>query len=162
MDDSDDSDNSANEGPDGSGIKILVEDYADAASHANSADLPQNEGGLEPSQGTFVQNKPILSRKRPDRGIHSRGLPDSKIELKDPVQACQRSRVEVLVWSDTEDLVHAVLSRERWTQDITSPSKQASSSGCGGIGYFFSLTEERRLKEATTGWDWYYKQGGQE
>ncbi|KAL8950716.1 MAG: hypothetical protein Q9222_003252 [Ikaeria aurantiellina] len=98
-------------------------------------------------------------QKRPkETGTHTRGITDT---VANTAKGAKSEYLYSLFGNAVEDLVHIARSREHWLADATLPLRPDRHS-TQGMRHFFSHTEEIRQMEATEGWDWYYKHGGQQ
>ncbi|KAL8756307.1 MAG: hypothetical protein Q9184_004544 [Pyrenodesmia sp. 2 TL-2023] len=143
---------------DGSDVATPVEDYEDAASYASEDEVRAREDGDiisgRQSKGyDYVYGK----HTKPEAGTHIRGVPESASSSKG-------SRPEFLYslfGNATKDLVHLARSMDQWGDDLALP-RRPNESGRKGIRHHFSHDADKRLFEATEGWDWYYKYGGRQ
>lgn len=144
-------------GSDGSGIPTPVEELEGPLSYADPDDLPDIGVGPEPLENMFThtglgESKRINKKRNPDSHLHFRGVPGTE---KDNSKA---SHIRFLIGTDLAELQSFSLTRERWTQDSTLPTRKPDRHDKGGMGFPFGL--EGRNEEATDEWNWYYEHGG--
>ena len=151
------SNTSAEDASDGSAVATPVEEFEDALSYASKADLPVVEEGSVSHGSLSVKNKHLRRRtKKPEKDLHSRGVPASH------EYASKEDHLKWTVGTHPEDLTEYARSRDKWVCDATLPARKPLENGSGGMDYPFSQTTEQRESEATTAWDWYYKDGVRE
>jgi transcription factor C subunit 6 len=85
-----------------------------------------------------------------------RGIPDV------PHILAKESRVLYSVGPGTEDIAAHVRCRDKWIDQPTLPTRSSKRGNVGGLAYSFFHSKERRQKEATESWRWYYDQGCRE
>lgn len=146
-------------GSDGSGIPTPVEEFEDALSYADPNDLHDLGAGPEPLENMFTHtglggSKRINRKRNPDSHLHFRGVPGTE---KDNSKA---SHIKSLIGTDLAELQNFSLTRDRWTQDSTLPTRKSDTQDKGGMGFPFGL--EKRNEEATAEWNWYHDRGGKE
>ena len=144
----------SNGGSDRSSIATPVEDFEDALSYAGEPDLLEHRHSLNPVRSSLSTSKRIRAgiKRRPDENLHFRGIPNHE-KSKD-------SHIKNLVGTDLQDMLDFVQARDKWVQIATLPSRVPDQYGSGGMAYPFHYAEGRRRTQASTGWDWYYSEGG--
>ena len=150
---------SGDEGSDGSGIATPVEDYEDAVSYASEVEASERpKTNIEKYTSQRLRQRKSqhsLYKKPKGNNEHPRGVPE-------PMTCNRKSdHMKHIFGGGTEDILQAVRSREQWVDNPTLPNRSFVGQGSGGLAFSFSHTTEKRHMEATVGWDWYYKHGGQ-
>ena len=128
---------------DGSAVLTPIEDYEDAHSYAST-------DGEEPLSLGAAKSKARSQAAYREANIHTRGLPDNPFR-----QDGQRSRLRLFAGEGKQDISHVLRLRDQWAPDATLPQRR-------NLAQLFPYFQETRQIEATTGWDWYYDQGGRE
>ena len=150
---------SADEVSDRSGTATPIEDFEEVEPYTDEVNISTSAEGSKPSILFFSPISSLSSRakKRLNRNIHSRGVVDPNSIY---FSYSKESHIKFYIGLDDKDVTHLVLSRDKWIMDPTLPSRNADSSGCGGMAYHFSHTPEKFKSEATLAWNWYYDRGG--
>ena len=141
---------------DGQADRASVSTPAEDGSDFAADDVP--DGGQDSREGSLFAGTQTGDAvdARLLRGQHARGVPTS--DMND----AKADYLKYLFGTGEKDLVAHVRSRDKWAFDPTLPSKTVKAQGQGGFGPSFAVPDERRQREATVGWDWYYKRGGRE
>ncbi|KAL9094740.1 MAG: hypothetical protein Q9165_003010 [Trypethelium subeluteriae] len=110
----------------------------------------------------------VLIKKKPQRArahvrenkdgitLYTRGMDDFQKSI------AKGARLQHSLGQDPDDLIPYVLSRDKWNNDATLPSRYANETGNGGMQRSFFHTEEALKREVDEGWQWYYDQQGED
>ncbi|MCJ1402553.1 hypothetical protein MMC11_005773 [Xylographa trunciseda] len=137
-----------------SGVATPVEVFEDALSSASEPDLLEPGDSLQPVRSSFITSSrtKVGRRKRPDEGMHFRGIP--------AYEKSKHQHMKFLFGTNPQDMVDFIRGRDKWVQVATLPSRVPDEHGCGGMALPFCYGQGSRSAEASTDWDWYYDQGG--
>ncbi|KAF2235417.1 hypothetical protein EV356DRAFT_500282 [Viridothelium virens] len=147
----------------------------DEGSAGSISEKSKEEGGdddesvigseIEVAQGIGDQ---ALKKKKPQKlrahvrenkdgiTLYTRGTDDFQKSI------AKGARLQHSLGQDPDDIIPYVLSRDKWNNDTTLPSRYASETGNGGMRRSFFHTEEMQNQEMDEGWQWYYDQQGED
>ena len=148
---------SSEEGSDGSGIATPNKAPEDDLSYASEPDKYDSEANSKALPfSSFVKKPHPLKLRKPEKDTHYRGL--GLPENHGSKDAIMRS----LVGTEPGAVIDFIRARDKWINDPLLPTRKCNTRGKGGMGFPFNYSEQSRRIESTTGWVWYYEQGGRE